>query len=87
MAKNQRLRTQRCIRTPQYRRAEIKAAKTLPSKWQTLSPGRRGAKLMWTGCRKKPTWFMNVGFYLYHSDFEVFKRETFPAVKPDGNNS
>lgn len=30
---------------------------------------------------------MNVGFYLYHSDFEVFKRETFPAVEPDGNNS
>lgn len=30
---------------------------------------------------------MNVGFYSYYSDFEVFKRETFPAVEPDGNNS
>lgn len=30
---------------------------------------------------------MNAGFYLYHSDFEVFKREAFPAVTPDGNNS
>ena len=29
---------------------------------------------------------MNAAFYLYHSDFEVFKREAFPAVKPDGNN-
>lgn len=42
---------------------------------------------MWTGVHKKPTWFMNAGFYLYHFDFEVFKREAFPAVKPDGNNS
>lgn len=30
---------------------------------------------------------MNAGFYLYHFNFEVFKREAFPAVKPDGNNS
>ena len=30
---------------------------------------------------------MNAAFYLYHFDFEVFKRVAFPAVKPDGNNS
>lgn len=32
---------------------------------------------------------MNAAFFStwYHFDFEVFKREAFPAVKPDGNNS
>lgn len=47
----------------------------------------RGAKWRRTGGRKEPTCFVNAGFHSYHSDFEVFKRETFPTVQPDGNNS
>lgn len=62
-----------------------KPDKTVTSEGRRFSR-RRGAKWMRTGGRKEPTCFMNVGLDSYHSDFEVFKRETFPAVQPDGNN-